>query len=204
MYLVRHGSTPANLAKPARLQGRSDVPLDPIGVRQAEATRDALQSVAFAAAYSSPLIRARRTAEIIAPHCSVQPVDAITECDVGRWENVDWDAIRRDDAVAYARYMADPGTVGYPGGENFEQVLARVAPAIDELFRRHVGEAFLVVSHHVVNRTFLAATLGLPMSLGRAVALDNCGVSVVIEESGRRRVKSLNQTLHLGRWHIDE
>ncbi|MBX7103385.1 MAG: histidine phosphatase family protein [Gemmataceae bacterium] len=204
MYLVRHGATPANLQKPARLQGRSDVALDPLGVRQAEATRSALAEVSFAATYCSPLIRAVRTAEIIAPYREPIPVDALIECNVGRWEGVDWDTIRRDDAEAFARYMADPAADGYPGGENFEQVITRVLPAFDELFARHVGESFLVVSHHVVNRTFLAATLGLPMRHGRSVSLDNCGVSVVVEDAGKRRVKSLNQTLHLGPLHVDE
>jgi broad specificity phosphatase PhoE len=204
LYLVRHGATAANLAKPARLQGRSDVPLAPIGERQAEATRDALAGVRFAAVYSSPLIRAVRTAAIIAPGHEPIPCPELTECHVGRWEGVDWDRIRRDDADAFARYMADPATDGYPEGENFTQVMQRVGPAMDELFQRHAGKAFLVVSHHVVNRAFLAETLGLPLRLGRAVSLDNCGVSVVVEEAGRRRVKSVNQTLHLGEWHVDE
>jgi broad specificity phosphatase PhoE len=204
MYLVRHGATPANLQKPARLQGRSDVDLDPLGEQQAEATRLALATVPFAAVYCSPLIRAVRTAQIIAPYRTPVPVDALIECNVGRWEGVDWDTIRRDDAEAFASYMADPASDGYPGGENFEQVIARVRPACDELFTRHAGELFLVVSHHVVNRTYLAATLGLPMRLGRSVSLDNCGVSVVVDDAGKRRVKSLNQTLHLGPLHVDE
>ena len=204
MYLVRHGATEANLAKPARLQGRSDVPLAAFGVRQAEATRDALSHVRFAAAYTSPLIRARRTTEIIAPYITPTPLDAIRECDVGRWEGKDWDEIRRDDAEAYAQYMADPAAAGYPGGETFADVLARTTPAFAELFRQHAGQAFLVVSHHVVNRTYLAVTLGLPHQAGRAVALDNCGVSVIVQTAERSRVKMWNATMHLKELHVDE
>jgi broad specificity phosphatase PhoE len=204
MYLVRHGATDANLAKPARLQGRSDVPLAALGVRQAEATRNALSHVKFAGAYSSPLVRARHTAEIIAPYLAPQSLDAIRECDVGRWEGKDWDEIRRDDAEAYAQYMADPAASGYPDGETFADVLARTTPAFAELFRIHAGHAFLVVSHHVVNRTYLAATLGLPKQAGRAVALDNCGVSVVVQTPERTRVKMWNATMHLKELHLDE
>lgn len=204
MYLIRHGATEANLAKPARLQGRSDVPLAALGVRQAEATRDALNHVQFAAAYTSPLLRARHTAEIIAPYLTPTPLDAIHECDVGHWEGLDWDAIRGDHADAYAKYMADPATHGYPGGETFAEVLARTRPAFAELFRRHAGQAFLVVSHHVVNRTYLAATLGLPNQAGRSVALDNCGVSVVVQTAERTRVKMWNATVHLKELHLDE
>jgi len=204
MYLVRHGATAANRAKPARLQGRTDEPLDELGIRQAEATRGALSQIQFVAAYTSQLLRAFRTAEIIVPYLTPTAIPALIECDVGRWEGVDWDSIQRDFAAEFARYMDDPSTHGYPGGETFTNVITRTMPAFDELFRRHVGQKFLVVSHHVVNRTFLAATLGLPMKLGRAVALDNCGISVVVQENDKRRVKSLNQTLHLGSLHIDE
>jgi broad specificity phosphatase PhoE len=204
MYLVRHGATEANLAKPARLQGRSDVPLAALGVRQAEATRDALSHLRFAAAYTSPLLRARHTAEIIAPYLMPTPLDAIRECDVGHWEGLDWNAIRGDHPEAYAKYMADPSSHGYPGGETFADVLARTTPAFAELFRKHAGNSFLVVSHHVVNRTYLAATLGLPHQAGRVVALDNCGVSVVVQTANRTRVKMWNATMHLKELHLDE
>lgn len=204
MYLVRHGATEANLARPARLQGRSDVPLAAFGVGQAEATRDALSHRQFVAAYTSPLLRARQTAEIIAPYLKPQSLDAIRECDVGRWEGLDWDAIRRDDADAYARYMENPAKHGYPGGETFTDVLARTTPAFTQLFRKHQGQAFLVVSHHVVNRTYLAATLGLPNQAGRSIALDNCGISVVVQTAERTRVKMWNATVHLRELHIDE
>lgn len=204
MYLVRHGATEANLAKPARLQGRSNVPLAALGIQQAEATREALSHRRFVAAYTSPLIRARHTAEIIAPYLQPQPLDAIRECDVGRWEGLDWDEIRRDDAAAYAQYMENPAQHGYPGGETFADVLARTTPAFAEMFSKHRGSAFLVVSHHVVNRTYLAAILGLPGQAGRSVALDNCGVSVVVQTPERTRVKMWNATVHLRELHLDE
>lgn len=204
MYLIRHGATEANLARPARLQGRSDVPLAALGVRQAEATRHALSHVRFAAAYTSPLLRARQTAEIIAPYLTPQPVDAIRECDVGQWEGLDWDAIRNDHAPAYAKYMSDPSRHGYPGGETFADVLARTTPAFADMLARHAGQTILVVSHHVVNRTYLAQALGLPQQAGRAVALDNCGVSVVVQTPERIRVKMWNATMHLKDLHLDE
>ena len=62
LYLLRHGATEANLAKPARLQGRRlDPPLAKLGVRQAEATRDFLAIRPIDQCYSSPLRRAMQT-----------------------------------------------------------------------------------------------------------------------------------------------
>jgi broad specificity phosphatase PhoE len=120
LYLIRHAATEANLARPARLQGRRhDPPLARLGVRQAEATRDFLAIRPIDHCCCSPLLRAVQTAAIVAgPHgLSPAPLEALTECDVGRWEGFDWQTIRSVDAEAHRLFMANPGQHGYPGGE---------------------------------------------------------------------------------------
>src|SRR5262245_66623994 len=97
LYLLRHAATEANLAQPPRLQGRRhNPPLARLGVRQAEATRDFLAPRPLQHCYCSPLLRAVQTASIVgAPHgLSPEPLDALTECDVGRWEGLDRPTIR--------------------------------------------------------------------------------------------------------------
>jgi broad specificity phosphatase PhoE len=200
LYLIRHGATEANLAHPPRLQGRRhNPPLSRLGVRQAEATRDFLAIRPIDHCYSSPLLRAVQTAAIVAaPHgLSPRPLDALTECDVGRWEGMDWQSIRYLDAEAYHLFMANPGEHGYPGGESFRDVYERVATAIEELFVDHAGEAMLVVAHHVVNRTYLAGLLGLTPNQARQVTLDNCGISVVVRDGEETTVSTLNAAFHL-------
>lgn len=200
LYLIRHGATDANLAQPARLQGRRhNPPLARAGIRQAEATRDFLAVRPIDHCYCSPLLRAVQTAAIVAaPHgISPEPIEELTECDVGRWEGLDWQTIRFLDAEAYHRFMASPGYNGYPGGETFGTVYRRVCPVFEDLLSRHAGQTILVVSHHVVNRTYLAGLLGLTPDQARQVKLDNCGISVVIEEGGKTTVATLNASFHL-------
>ena len=200
LYLIRHAATEANLARPARLQGRRhDPPLACLGIRQAEATRDFLATHAIRHCYSSPMLRAVQTAEIVAaPHgLTPQPLEALTECDVGRWEGLDWQTIRFLDAENYERFRHSPGRHGYPGGESFADVQTRVAAALDGLLERHAGEALLVLGHHVVNRTYLAGLLGLPPGQSRGVVLDNCGISVVVCAGGATTVATLNAAFHL-------
>ncbi len=200
LYLIRHGATEANLARPARIQGRRhDPPLARLGVRQAEATRDFLAIRPIDHCYCSPLLRAVQTAAIVAaPHGqSPQPLDALIECDVGNWEGLDWQTVRYLDAEGHQRFHANPAAFGYPGGESFAQVHERAAPALDELLARHAGEAILVVAHHVVNRTYLAGLLGLGPHQARQVALDNCGISVVVREGAATTVSTLNAAFHL-------
>jgi broad specificity phosphatase PhoE len=200
LYLLRHGATEANLARPARLQGRrDDPPLARLGVRQAEATRDFLAVRPIDHCYSSPLLRAVQTATIVAaPHrLTPQSLDALTECDVGRWEGLDWPSIRYLEADAYWRFMTSPGEFGYPGGESFADVARRVTPALEGLLETHAGDAILVVAHHVVNRTYLAGLLGLTPNQSRQVTLDNCGISVVVRDGDETSVTTLNAAFHL-------
>ncbi len=200
LYLIRHGATEANLRAPYVLQGqRSNPPLADMGVRQAELTRDALAIRPLVAVYSSPQKRALQTARILAAPrgLPVLPVDALSECDVGRWEGLSWQAIREQDAEAFRLFSEDPGVHGYPEGETFQQVAQRVGPFLDRLLNEHAGETFVVVSHHVVNRVYLAGLLGLPPSQARQVKLDNCGISIVVRDKEETRVVTLNATFHL-------
>ena len=178
LYLIRHGATASNLARPYRLQGRQvDPPLDVIGVGQAEATRSALIEVSFAASYSSPLLRATQTARLIAPALQPTRIEALTECDVGRWEGLTWDEVRAREPEAYAKHMADSGSFGYPGGESFAEVYARASDALSRVIRQHVGQTILVVSHHVVIRSYLTIQLGKPMSDARKLSVEICAIS---------------------------
>lgn len=200
LYLMRHGATAANLAKPYLLQGRGiDGPLADEGVRQAKRTRELFACRPLACIYSSPLYRAVQTANIIAENRSldVRVASGLTECDVGRWENKTWEEIRRCDGDLLDRFLADPFTHGYPEGENLAQVHERAAPVLNEILRRHRGESILVVGHQVVNRAYLSRLLGLPSGQVRRIKLDNCGVSVLVEEDEQIQVATLNATFHL-------
>ncbi|HZT82547.1 MAG TPA: histidine phosphatase family protein [Gemmataceae bacterium] len=200
LYLIRHGATEANLARPPRLQGRRhNPPLARVGVRQAEATRDFLAIRPIDHCYCSPLLRAVQTAAIVAaPHgISPVPLPELTECDIGRWEGLDWQTIRYLDAEAYQSFMANPGLFGYPGGESFRDVYQRASAALEELLAQHAGESILVVAHHIVNRTYLAGLLGLTPDQARQVRLDNCGISVVVRDGDETSVSTLNAAFHL-------
>ena len=200
LYLLRHAATDANLATPPRLQGRKhNPPLARLGVRQAEVTRDLLAVRPIDICYCSPLVRAVQTAAIVcAPHgIAPRPIPALTECDVGRWEGMDWQEVKFFDAEAYRNFMTDPATHGYPGGENFRQVQRRASAAIEEILAEYEGQSVLIVSHHVVNRIYLSDLLGLPLEQARQVSLDNCGISVVTRDGDKTSVSTLNAAFHL-------
>jgi broad specificity phosphatase PhoE len=143
--------------------------------------------------------RALETASIIASAHGVspQPLEALTECDVGRWEGLDWETIRASDGEAYRRFLAKPAQCGYPGGESFADVFKRASPALEKLLALHAGTSILVISHHTVNRIYLAHLLGMSLDQARQVSLDNCGISVVVRQDERTTVTTLNAVFHL-------
>ena len=200
MYLLRHGATANNLARPPRIQGRGHNPeLSPAGRLQAQAAATALSDRKIAAVYSSPLTRAIETADYTAKtHAlKVQIAEAVIEVDVGRWEGRHWDDISQMDPEAYRRFIDDPAAHGYAGGENLGQVAQRVCPAIESLMDQHLGQAIVIVAHNVVNRVYLSGLLGIPVRNARSITQDNCGINIVRHQTDKNRIITLNSVLHL-------
>ena len=200
LLLIRHGATDCNLARPPRLQGRGiNLGLSVEGRRQAEQTASFLRGCRLDRVYSSPLKRAWETATALArpQELSVEAVAELVEVDVGRWENLSWDEIRRDDAAAYAQFLEDCGTFGYAGGENMLQVQQRVTPILTGLLQQNVGKRIAVVCHSVANRAYLAGLLQLPLARCRDLAQDNCGLNVVVYRDGQAELRTLNSVFHL-------
>src|SRR5690606_4727449 len=133
-----------------RIQGMTDIPLNETGRQQARETGRRLAGRRFDGIYTSPLARARETAQIIADELGMpapQPLDALVERDYGDAEGLTFAEIER-------RYP-DRDTV--PGQETRAAVAARVIPALHALAGRHPGESILVVSHGGAIRTVLMA-----------------------------------------------
>jgi broad specificity phosphatase PhoE len=200
LFLVRHAATLNNVARPPRLQGiGADEGLSDAGRDQARRTAALLADQPIGAVYSSPLPRALETARIIAvPHAlEPRPVAALREIDVGSWEGRSWIDIQHEHPDAYQRFMADPASHGYLGGEDFTQVSRRVVPVVEDLMRTHEGELILVVGHNIVNRVLLATFLEVPLAKARGIDQDNGGVNVIRYREGAMQVLSVNVAFHL-------
>jgi broad specificity phosphatase PhoE len=172
IVLVRHGETDWNLER--RFQGHADTPLNEAGRIQAAELADALGSERISAVYSSPLRRAHETAAIVAARLGldVRALEALREIHVGDWEGLTIDEVKD-------RY---PGSTtvdwhsGWPGGETYDQLAARVLPALAALAREHVDERILVVTHAGPVRAALAAAMELSYDDARPIigSLENC------------------------------
>lgn len=201
LYLVRHGATAQNEQRPVVLQGCGvDGRLSENGQRQAQAVADFLAPFPLARVYTSPMRRARETAEQIAARHSVpvDVIDEIHEVSVGDWEGRSWTEIMEADRTYYDRFMQNPADVPYLGGETYREVLGRVQPALEAVLERHAGESIAVVAHNVVNRVYLCSLLGLDLSRARGLHQANCCVNVIRRKNGVTELLTLNSEFHLG------
>jgi alpha-ribazole phosphatase/probable phosphoglycerate mutase len=176
LTLIRHGRTTWN--NDNRMQGWADPPLDDHGRAQARALSGRLAADTFAAIYSSPLLRARETAEIVAaPHrLPVTCHDDLRERNVGEWVGLTFAEAR---ARAPERFVGDWRTHGAPGGETQAALTARVAACLHSLLATHPEERFAIVSHGGALSAALAHLLGLPANTPVSFSFPNTGLARV-------------------------
>ncbi len=155
LLLVRHGQSKWNATR--KLQGQADVGLSPLGMAQADALRPTIAKIGHCRAISSDLERVRETAHRIGAD-NPPLTEGLREIDVGDWTGRSIDDIRAEDETAYQGWRA--GTVAPPGGEAWEDFVARVTGVIEA--ERHVPcENLLVVCHGGVIRAILQRYIGL-------------------------------------------
>jgi probable phosphoglycerate mutase len=202
LLLLRHGQTAMSVER--RFSGHGDPPLTPYGVRQAEALGDrvgalaAREGGALAAVWSSPLRRARATAEAVAQRLGldVRTDDRLRETDFGEWEGLTFGEIQERAPRELRAWLADP-SVPAPGGESFDQVSTRVRQARDAILAAHPGAAVAVVSHVTPIKVLLRLALDAPQLLYR-LHLDLCSIShAEWYPDGNAVVRRVNDTAHL-------
>ncbi|MGH2533659.1 MAG: histidine phosphatase family protein [Thermomicrobiales bacterium] len=200
LYLVRHGRTMSNVS--LLLHGRTNVPLDSLGVRQAHlvAERIADEVGSVDALLSSPLARALTTARIIGDRVGIEPeiVPGLIEMDFGLLEGVTIEVIQRDHADI-ALSMADPDNLdaGWPEGESRVGFHSRVLATFQSMLSEYATHSVVVVAHGGVIGSFLAQVQGLSPNNLVAYDLSNCGLTHLTITPDHTAVHLLNDVLHL-------
>jgi probable phosphoglycerate mutase len=182
IVLWRHGRTAWNLE--GRFQGQTDIPLDAVGLAQAERAARVLAGLGPSSIVASDLVRATRTAETLArlTDLPVSLDEDLRETYAGRWQGL-------NDEEIIARYPEEFASFrrGEPirrgGGELETEVADRVVPAIlRALDKVPPGGTLVVATHGGAARVALARMLGLPSDLWSALGgLSNCCWSVLGE-----------------------
>ncbi|MFO1251958.1 MAG: histidine phosphatase family protein [Inhella sp.] len=197
LCLVRHGETDWNRAQ--RLQGWTDVPLNAEGRAQALAAARELAGERFDACYSSPLQRARATAEALAqPHGHALRLDErLRERHLGELQGLLKAEIEaRHPELARLMQQRRPGYAP-PGGETLAQFRARVEAWLTDLTQAHAGQQVLAVSHGGVLDIVHRLATGGDFDAPRGVTLGNAALNWFVWRSQGWSVEAMGLDDHL-------
>jgi ribonuclease H / adenosylcobalamin/alpha-ribazole phosphatase len=196
--LLRHGQTAYSAEH--RYSGRGDLPLTPLGERQAEALAKRMSTVdGVAAVVSSPLRRCTRTAELVAAGLGVPLTvhNGLIEADFGAWEGLTFAEAATRDPQLHPQWLSD-SSIAPPGGESFDAVHLRVRRARDELIAEHGAATIVVVSHVTPIKALLRMALAAGPSVLYRLHLDIASLSTVeFYPDGGAAVRLFNDTSHL-------
>ncbi len=163
LYFVRHGESEANVLKVISNRGLVH-PLTELGRQQAAQLAQSLMSIPITRIYSSPLLRARQTAEIVAAALSlpVEITDVLREPDCGMAEGRSDEAAWAEHRQAWIAWLEEQRyDYRIEGGESFNDLRARFVPFIDRLLAEHgdTSDQLLLISHGALLITMLSVML---------------------------------------------
>lgn len=171
IYFVRHGQTDYNLNE--IIQGAIDIELNETGIKQAYEAKEKLKNIQFDRIYSSPLKRARKTAEIISENnnVKVEVDDRLKEISFGINDGNKYGSY---DYIGFWNYN-NPHL--YPGAENVRDFVKRVGEFLDTL-KDVDAENILLVSHGGVSKAVAAYFKGIPENgqVNELAKVENCEV----------------------------
>lgn len=155
LYVIRHGKTDWNLQN--KIQGRADIPLNYMGIQEAEITKKLLDTIPFYKIISSPLSRAKKTAEIIS-NCQTPIVTDVRmiERDFGEFEGL------RKESFDYTSFWNYSLNNQYVRAESIQELLKRVYNFLDEYKPIYETNNILVVTHSGVIPAICCYFKGIP------------------------------------------
>ncbi|MGJ5631777.1 histidine phosphatase family protein [Nostoc sp. CALU 1950] len=216
VIIVRHGQSGYNTER--RIQGRTDAStLTEKGRNDASKVGKALSNILFNAIYSSPLQRAKNTADIIHSELATHPEqsaviqvsDLLLEIDLPVWAGLITAEVKQKFAEDYRTWHQRPDELRMlindaQGTREHFPVLAIYEQARQfwqETLSQHQGETILIVGHNGINRALISTALGISPSRYHSLQQSNCGITVLNFAGGLGepvQLESLNQTQHTG------
>ncbi len=193
VMLIRHAHTDA---VGRWLTGRAPgVPLSATGIAQADRLGRRLAiRYRLSAIYTSPLERARRTADAIARHqaCDLHGCDNLSDIDFGSWTGLTFEELDKD--PAWHTFNRARGSAVVPGGERPADVQRRIIETIARIAAAHPGETVAIVSHADLVRSALLHYRGLPLDLYHRIEIDPASVSAVLWSPTQAHILYVNDT----------
>ncbi len=204
ILLLRHGQSVANVEK--FFAGQTNIPLTPLGVRQAELAAESLKDLHIDRIFSSSLDRAYDTALPFAKMRGLEVVriSDFIEWGAGDWEGMRFNTLKESYPEEYYYWRNDIANLTMPNGESAVQVRLRMGKALDRLAEECSGLTVLVACHGGVIKTVPSYFAQCDDKIfNRTSVPTNCSITEIVYENGVGRVERYSDDTHLGEMKSD-
>jgi broad specificity phosphatase PhoE len=192
IYLIRHGETEGNARHIFR--GKMDLPLNENGHQEARHNAELLTNSKISKIYTSPLTRARETAQPIADLLRVSsvPDEGFNDIDVGLWQGLEISEAEKKHAGLFMIWRNSPELFKFPQGESLEELKLKSYARLLEVAKQHENESIAVVTHQIVNRILLLTALGQDLSHYWQISQNTAAINVLEYNNGRFIIHAMN------------
>jgi len=193
IIFLRHGQAKNNTDRV--LAGRTPgVPLTDTGLKQAEQTGKLLEDMNISAIYSSPIQRAKHTAEIVGEHNSIDVTidDRLIELDMGKFTGVPYDEIFTSHGNVFMKFYNGELEIAHNGVETFADVKKRVLGIVDHVIEKHPDENVVLVTHMDPIKAMLSTIVDLSPTNLFELIIANASLTVFKEKDRKFSLSGIN------------
>jgi probable phosphoglycerate mutase len=203
IIFLRHGQAKNNTER--ILAGRTPgVPLTEKGIDQAEKAAKFLEDMNISAIYSSPIQRAKNTAEIVGKHNSIDVTidERLIELDMGKFTGMPYDEIFSSHGNVFMKFYKGELEIAHNGVETFADVKKRVLGIVDHVIENHPDENVVLVTHMDPIKAMLSTVVSLSPENLFELIIANASLNIFREYKRKFSISGIN-VMHPTRFHQD-
>ena len=200
IIFLRHGQAKNNTDRV--LAGRTEgIPLTEVGIKQAEHTAELLEHMNISAIYSSPIQRAKHTAEIVGEHNSIDVIidDRLIELDMGKFTGMPYDEIINSHGNVFMKFYNGELEIAHNGVETFFDVKKRVLGIVNHVLESHPDENVVLVTHMDPIKAMLSTIVDLSATNLFELIIANASLNIFREKDQKFSLSGLN-VMHTSRF----
>jgi len=193
IIFLRHGQAKNNTER--ILAGRTKgVPLTDTGIKQSEHTAELLKHMNISAIYSSPIERAKHTAEIAGKYNSLDVTidDRLNELDMGKFTGMPYDEIFKSHGNVFMKFYNGELEIAHNGVETFPDVKKRILGIVDYIIEKHPDENVLLVTHMDPIKAMLSTIVDLSPTNLYELIIANASLNIFREKDRKYSLSGLN------------
>jgi len=193
IIFLRHGQAKNNTDR--ILAGRTEgIPLTETGIKQAEHTAELLQHMNISKVYSSPIQRAKHTAEIVGKHNSLDVTidERLIELDMGKFTGMPYDEIFNSHGNVFMKFYNGELEIAHNGVETFSDVKKRVLGIVDHVIENHPDENVVLVTHMDPIKAMLSTIVDLSATNLFELIIANASLNIFREKEQKFSISGLN------------